>query len=968
MKKLFLAVLAALTASALPLSAQQEEAYSGGIKGVVVNRSERTPVENARISVSSGTAASYEVEVSQDGTFTLSNLPDGLYTLRITAPGYLDNLVTTTVHDGYVNNLFNLSLSEVQRVDEIDDDNFALYDLDNAGYSDNPTILFGSNDVFDNIAGYGFASVRFRARGYNSEIQDVYIAGVRMNDAITGYSPYALWSGLNEAMRDKETVSGSDFSDYGLGAYNGLTNIFGTASHVRKGFRTSVLTNSALYRLRVTATYSTGMMDNGWALAASVSSRLGGNHWIDGVYYRSLAYYVAADKRFNDEHTLSIAAFGAPGERGVQNASTQEVYDLVGNNMYNSNWGYQAGKVRNARVRRVHEPVVFLKHDWKPSDKYSQSATILARFGSNGYTALDWFDAQDPRPDYYRNLPSYFMDPNPDLNRNNDMKWGWANEVWTHPSSYSDLTQINWDRLYRVNATQADGRAKYVQEERHTDQRELNFALTGRLRPGGFFKANFGVFARLNYTHFYKKLADLLGGGYFKDVDNFAERDFGSMEWKVQNDLDYYIANGEARNLHTGDSYGYDYAAQTRYVGHWWDTEFTFGALKLNAGAMLSYDTYWRVGYKRKGLFPGLDDNGNKLVVDGTVLEPTYEPDGSVVTSKGKSDYLHFWSWSVKGAASYTIGTHMKVSGHVGYYTAAPKFNQVFLSPRTRNSLVDGIDKVKTFASDLNWEYSGNGINARFTAFYTTIKDQSKVMSAFDDLQNTFSNFAITNIDQRNMGIELGFRVPTYFVPNLSVQGALALGEYVYTSTPLLTQTVDNSSEVIMRDVPLPYWKHTILTDGTVVQKHYVPTTPQTALSIGLAYNYNYWFIDADFQYFDRAYLDMSPLYRTDAAVAGPDNRVTDEELVYMTTQEKFPRAFLLNLSVGKSWFTKDRHQIGFSLSAKNLLNNKNVRTGGYEQTRFIDNTVAKERYYRFDPKYFYMAGFNYMINVYFRF
>jgi len=44
------------------------------------------------------------------------------------------------------------------------------------------------------------------------------------------------------------------------------------------------------------------------------------------------------------------------------------------------------------------------------------------------------------------------------------------------------------------------------------------------------------------------------------------------------------------------------------------------------------------------------------------------------------------------------------------------------------------------------------------------------------------------------------------------------------------------------------------------------------------------------------------------------------------------------------------------------------VKTGGYEQTRIVENTVAKEQFYRFDPKYFYMSGFNYMLNIYFRF
>ena len=130
----------------------------------------------------------------------------------------------------------------------------------------------------------------------------------------------------------------------------------------------------------------------------------------------------------------------------------------------------------------------------------------------------------------------------------------------------------------------------------------------------------------------------------------------------------------------------------------------------------------------------------------------------------------------------------------------------------------------------------------------------------------------------------------------------------------------------------------------------------------------NYWFVDGDIEYFDRAYLDMNPLYRTDYAVAGLDNTMTNEEIEYMTEQEKFAPAVLVNISVGKSWFIQRKYQLGFSFNGKNLLNNRSVKTGGYEQTRLVDNTVSKERFYRFDPKYFYMAGTNYMLNVYFRF
>ena len=978
MKRIILAFAAAF--ASLALLAQTP---TGGVKGTVVDRNGRQPVENARLVIMSGAQEIATVTSAQDGSFLIPGLADGVYTLMIYAPEFLESQVQVTVNDGYVKNMFNLSLTGIQRVTEVDDDSFAAFDMDDSGFNDNPTILFGSNDVFNNIAGYNFSAVRFRARGYSSESQEVYLAGVKMNDAITGYGPFSLWSGLNEAMRSKETVNGSEVSDIALGGYNGVTNVFGTADEVRKGLRGSVLTNSTLYRLRLMASYATGYMDNGWAFAANVSARLGGNDWIKGVYYRSFAYYLAASKKLNDANTLHLAFFGTPGQRGAQMASTQEVYDLMYDNMYNANWGYQNGRVRNARVRKTHEPIAYVKWDFKPSDKFQSSTTVLFRFGKNGYTALDWYNAQDPRPDYYRNLPSYFYNDNPDYKRNNLAKAVEAYASWYNEDP--DVVHMNWDRIYQVNAMAADGRAKYVQEERRTDQRDLNLAFNFKYRPKNWLTVTGGLNAKWNKTEYYKIVADLLGAKYFVDVDNFADRDFASTPYMAQNDLVYYLEhNGASRTLGVGDKYGYDYYAHVHNYGGWANGQFTFGNLEVNAGLKLGYQSFWREGLLYKGLFPG------KQFVDpltGATVEPAKDANGEVITSYGNSKKASFFTYAGKLGVNYVIGGNMRVYGNLGYFNDAPNFNQVFLSPRTRNSMVSDITTAKTFTSDLNWQYSGGGINVRATVYYTTIKDQSKIMSAYDDVQNAFSNFALSGINQRHMGLEFGFKMPTYIVPDLSLQGVVALGEAVYTSNPTMVQTLDNSASLVSYNgsevMNVSFWKEhpvyprdvygnipagTGINDYSRIQKHYVPSTPQTAISLGLAWNHNYWFIDADVEYFDRAYLDMNPLYRTDYAVMGPDYKATPEEIEYMTSQEKFTPAFLLNLSVGKSWYIQRKYQLGFSFNAKNLLNNKKVKTGGYEQTRIVDNTEGKNRFYRFDSKYFYMSGFNYMLNIYFRF
>ena len=232
-------------------------AQTGGIKGQVVNRIGRTPVPGAVITVSQQGEHIAEGASGEDGRFLIGNLADGMYDLHVEAPGFAPSNVNATVEGGLVKDMMFLSMLAVSTVD-VDDSSFAEFDMDDSGYDDAPTILFETNDVYSNLVSYGFSSVRFKNRGYNSETQDVYLSGIKMNDAITGYSPFSLWSGLNEAMRSQESTMGGEASEYGIGGYNGLTNIHGTPSNVRPGWRFSILSNSALYRLRLMATYASG--------------------------------------------------------------------------------------------------------------------------------------------------------------------------------------------------------------------------------------------------------------------------------------------------------------------------------------------------------------------------------------------------------------------------------------------------------------------------------------------------------------------------------------------------------------------------------------------------------------------------------------------------------------------------------------------------------------------------------------
>ena len=208
-KKVLLTIAAVLCS--ISLFAQSD---FGGVKGKVVNRAGRTPIAGAELVLSQGGETIVSAKADAEGNFLVEDLQNGIYDLKVSAPGFLDANVNVTI-EGFVKDLIFVGMVLEQVVAEVDDSNFAEFDMDDSGFEDAPSILFGSNDPFTNIASFGFSNIRFKNRGYTSESQDVYLSGIRMNDAITGYSPFSLCSGLNEAMRSKETTVCNEVSDYG---------------------------------------------------------------------------------------------------------------------------------------------------------------------------------------------------------------------------------------------------------------------------------------------------------------------------------------------------------------------------------------------------------------------------------------------------------------------------------------------------------------------------------------------------------------------------------------------------------------------------------------------------------------------------------------------------------------------------------------------------------------------------------
>jgi len=903
--KYILLVLIPLLFLALPARSQS------GISGWIEDGLTGAPIPQVKVEV----ASAYTM-TGPDGKFQLSVSEPGDYTVLITIDGYDRASVPVKVSAGIADigkvalnptlGQAESGLSEITLSGESDDKDQAVSGL-----------LRSTGDVFSNTASYTFSSMFFRMRGYDSEFENVYIEGVPVNDSESGRAVFGQWGGLNDAFRNREHLNGIEPGRFSIGSLGGATNFITRASKQRKQTKLSYSLSNRSYTNRLMLTYSTGMMENNWAFTVSGSRRWGNEGFVEGTFYDGYAYFVGAERKLNSRHSLALTAYASPTKRGMSAASVQEVYDLMGNNYYNANWGYQNGEKRNARVRSSNEPMFILSHYWTVNEKTTLTSSAAYTFGTTGTTSLNWFNARDPRPDYYRYLPNYQADYTVPVDPvvSAAIADAWLND--------ENVSQIDWERLYSANyLAKIEGKqAMYIVENNmsQTNQWYLNSRINTRIKEHSTLNGGIEM-SHYKGSH-YKLMDDLLGSNYWVDIDQYSQRDFKADSVKLQNDL-----NNPNRIITEGDRFGYDYELHSNNLKLWMVQQFTFPRYDFYVGGSISGYQYWRYGHMRNGR----------------------DPEGSFEKSSVNSSV----NYSLKTGGTYKISGRHFVTANAAYINRPPLLRDAYISPRTSSKLTPGLTDVTILSGDLSYVVRYPNFNGRLTIYETIFTGYSEILRFYDDDLQTFVNMSMTDQNRVHQGVELGLE--TRLTSFLRLVGVISYGNFRFTNRPTGTRSYDNGS--------LPDTTETIY-----IKNFYVGGGPQLASSLGLRFNKNYWFIDLNANYYDKIWLDFNPQRRTPKAIAmlGPG----DEKIGIITRQTQLDGGFTLDASIGKSIRIKS-YFINLNFSVSNILNNQDLISGGYEQNRIDFNTsrTQVENPYKFPPKFYYSYGRTYFLNVGFRF
>ncbi len=833
----------------------------------------------------------------------------------------------------YADTLLVKEANEVNNVITLSDDNNDSYTFSEGQLGEDDdfagtTAMASSNDdYFLSEVGYLFSPMRFRIRAYESMYNNVYANGVLLNDAERGQFSYGMIGGLNDATRNKEGATFFEHNSFGFSTIGGASNINMRASQYAAGHKMSIVGCNRNYLARLMYTGSTGLMENGWAFTASASYRWANEGVIEGTFYNSLGYFLAAEKKINDRHSISIATWGSPTERAQQGAATEEAYWLAGSHYYNPNWGYQDGEKRNARVVNSFEPSMVVTWDFNINDKMKLTTSLFGKYSMYSTTALGWNgNAADPRPNYYQNLPSAAYDV-------------WDLEYTPTEDEYNDYMtrynywkaskanrQLNWDYMYFANqqANAVGGECLYYVERRHNDQLALNLGSTLSIEYNRYNKGTIGINLGTTKGMHYKTMSDLLGADKYTDIDKFSVGDFGPNSDYVQNDVD-----NPNRQIKEDDVFGYDYDLNVNKANLFYQHQFSKGIFHLFAGANIEGTTMERYGHMRNGR--------------------------AMEFSKGSSGTAKFLGGGAKLGIALTFNANNTLTLGAGYENRAPIAYNSFIAPRMRNDFVQGLENENILSAEASYKLTLGPVTAKATGYYTILNDLVEQNAFYNDLQSQFTYLTMTGVNKVHYGVEAAI---VYNVNSaLSFNAVASVGNAEYTDN-VKGFLISENEKVVMNDK--------VYMDGVKVDG-----TPLTALSLGVDYNTNGWYLSANVNYYDNIYIDASKYARLASVVGEPViDATTGKEVLDVPSQFKGRGDIMVDASIGKSINLPGGKKLNINLSLNNILNNQKMITGGYEQNRGDSYADGEARTYKFskNPFLYYANAFNAYLNIGFRF
>ena len=626
-------------------------------------------------------------------------------------------------------------------------------------------VLKNTPGVHANANGGGWGDSEIWMRGFDNTNIAMMINGVPMNGMENGKVYWSNWQGLADVTSVMQTQRGLGASKMSAPSVGGTINIVTKGLDAKKGGTVSYSMGDNGYN-KVTFSVSTGLMSNGWAITV-MGARTWGDGYIQGTNFEGYNYFANISKRINENHQLSLTAFGAPQQHYQRSSGlTMKEWNNVRKYMkdgvhfsrYNPTYGYDDfGNQNSANYNVYHKPQISLNHIWQIDHKSSLSTTAYVSLGRGyGRTAEPGLNSSYSYTDLtyganYGTLSQTF--------RRQDGTFDYGAVMWAN-NPENPIYDPNSDQYEKMYAG-----SQLVICENRNDHNWYGLTSTYTNKFADMFDFYAGIDVRYYQGNHNATVSDLLGGEYFIDATR--------AKVKGINNAAALDPMWQYEKLTIGDIAYRNYDGFVVQEGAFAQLEYNQNNWSAFVNGSVNYNHYWKVDY---------------FYYDA---------------EKGKSDVLGFLGGTIKAGANYEFNKNHNAFINVGYISRAPNLDYgAFMNASTSNAVNVEAKNEQIASAEIGYGFHNQYVNVAVNGYFTEWMDKTMTKSGtLSDPAQTEYFMNMTGVNARHMGLE--FEVKARPTKWLEVSAMLSLGDWKWDSDSVVGYIYDKHGQALTMDAQI---------------------------------------------------------------------------------------------------------------------------------------------------------------------
>lgn len=623
-----------------------------------------------------------------------------------------------------------------------------------------PTLLTANSSALSNMVMYNGRVFSWTNRGSQNGI--TVIDGIAWNSTLKKWSPSDLYAGLQSELHNNGLAVNGTFSEFGYLQNSSIHYVTTAVPEGKKSFLVASGFSNSIYTNQFRLHYNSGVVYNNWRSSSGLVIQQSPSGFIANGYKKSIGLVISLEKQFSANEKIGVTLIWNVGDQSKAATTVNETYSLSGQRTYNPNWGWRHQALYFPNTKQTNAPLFNFRYqkEWNENTFIKISNALV--IGRQSQSSLEWTKSADPRPDYYRYLPSYISDS---AMRNKLIDW-----YTQHP----EQLQINFDRLEKTNQSSVDNRSFYIVNQQNSDLLILHGAVifSHTIRSNLNFRAGLDyAFDRIHYT---STIKDLLGGKYYYNYNSWINDD--GTETSFQNDI-----LQPDRKIKAGEQWGDNYTIRAIQARPWIQINKT-GPF-LEAGFAMGYGVQGlqRIGYNANGLFPN--------------------------SSKGESNLLLYPSWDMKGQLLFKLSGRAYFRSILHAQWIVPLPASIYINQEV-NAIANPYLLTEFHeGADIGFYYRAPAFKATISAFWISILNKTEQKMFYHDGYAAFVYGLVGRLNTINNGIESAIETDLWERIQLSVVSTYEMN--LFSNNPqyqlLLVNNLNNieSGQLHLKNLPI---------------------------------------------------------------------------------------------------------------------------------------------------------------------